>query len=182
MYSISITSDHCFLSSIPHFSNSEDFSSQNCDTFSVKILSLSSTFKYNSGNSMINLLLLLNHFYPVMSYRPVRKESDGFGHSLWSANSCQRKWLTSTCLVRWKIDGKRVAIIASLRRLNTLFDRQSVIVFSACLRSVQNFSRDEYSFSSHLFSLNTLCFQFSSYLAASLSSFSLSLVNFASIE
>ena len=42
-------------------------------------------------------LLLLNNFYPVITYRRVQKESGrvvvyGLGHSLWSAISCQRKW------------------------------------------------------------------------------------------
>ena len=38
-------------------------------------------------------LLLFNNFYPVISHRRIQKESDelyGFGHSLWSAISCQR--------------------------------------------------------------------------------------------
>ena len=44
-------------------------------------------------------LLLLNNFYPVISYRRVRKEEKAtnycarFGHSLWSAISCAAKWL-----------------------------------------------------------------------------------------
>ena len=44
-------------------------------------------------------LWLVDHFYPAMSYRPsIEEESDefvvqGFGHSLRSAISCQRKWL-----------------------------------------------------------------------------------------
>ena len=41
---------------------------------------------------MINLLLL-NNFYPAMSYRRVRNDSDELGHSLRSAIGCQRKWL-----------------------------------------------------------------------------------------
>ena len=56
-------------------------------------------FKYNitQAKEIINVLLL-NNFYPVISYRRVQKESDElfyirFSHSLRSAISCQRKWL-----------------------------------------------------------------------------------------
>ena len=55
------------------------------------------SFKYlysnisEKGKQIINLLIIFNHFYSVISYRRVQKESGElsyirFGHSLWSAN------------------------------------------------------------------------------------------------
>ena len=55
------------------------------------------------AKQIINVLLL-NNFYLVMSYRRVQKKKEAtnycirFGHSLWSAISCQRKWLKEECL------------------------------------------------------------------------------------
>ena len=66
--------------------------------FCPKIATFSQFLVYlniTQAKQIINLLLL-NHFYPVMSYRRVQKESDEFivyGRSLWSAISCQRKRL-----------------------------------------------------------------------------------------
>ena len=55
------------------------------------------------AKQIINLLLF-NHFRAVMSYRRVQKEATNyrirFGHSLWSAISCQRKWLRISCVSR----------------------------------------------------------------------------------
>ena len=59
----------------------------NCDIFSV-----SSMFKCVTQAKQMTSLLLLNHFYPAMSYRRVREERKAtnscirFGRSLWSAN------------------------------------------------------------------------------------------------
>ena len=60
-------------------------------------------------------LLLLNNIHPVISYRRVQKKKKAtnycirFGHSLWSAISCQRKRL------RTKLDG-----LADQPNLNTV--------------------------------------------------------------
>ena len=70
----------------------ENFLSHSCNILSI-ILSI---LKYNPTRQIINLLLL-NNFYPVVSYRRKKKKAKiyclQFGHSLWSAISCQRKWL-----------------------------------------------------------------------------------------
>ena len=68
------------------------FSSKNCNIFSVW-----SIFKCNPSKKRIINLLLLNNFYPyhivpTSSKRERRIIVYGFGHSLWSAISCQRKW------------------------------------------------------------------------------------------
>ena len=60
----------------------ENFSFQNC----------------NIAKQIINLLLL-NHFYPVISYRRVQKESDKSLYTVWSLvmvrkSVGQRKWLS----------------------------------------------------------------------------------------
>ena len=70
---------------------SKIFCPQNCNIFSVYL-------SITQAKQIINLLLL-NHFYPVTSYRRIRKKRKAtnccirFGHSLWSAISCQRRWL-----------------------------------------------------------------------------------------
>ena len=55
--------------------------------------------KYNPSKRKITNLVLINNFYPVISYRRVRKKKKAtnyfirFGHSLRSAISCQCNWL-----------------------------------------------------------------------------------------
>ena len=52
------------------------------------------SFKYAHPNNKF-VQLLLNHLYPAISKGKRRIIVYGFGHSLWSAIGCQRKWLTS---------------------------------------------------------------------------------------
>ena len=83
--------------------------------------------KFENFEKIINLLLL-DRFYPVISYRRVQRErrrkllhAVRYGHSLRSAISCQRKWLTppfihrehharervlQNQLVQWRVDNR----------------------------------------------------------------------------
>ena len=67
---------------------------------------------------MINLLLV-NHFYPVMYRRKFEKKAANyciysFGHSLWSAISCQRKRSTA---VHSGIESVPLFISLQIRRM-----------------------------------------------------------------
>ena len=80
------------LTSCAGMTHVENFLFQNCNTFSVLYLSTIHAKRMTNFQQS-----LLNDFYPVMCRR-VQKESDQllyiwFGHSLWSAISCQRDWL-----------------------------------------------------------------------------------------
>ena len=71
------------------------FFSQNCNIFSTLVYLIQVYLSITQAKQIINLLLLGN-FYPVML--PINSEMRRivvyeFGHSLWSAVSCQRKWL-----------------------------------------------------------------------------------------
>ena len=67
-----------------------NFLSQNCNIFSV--LSIS---KYNLGktNKFINYQSFLSSNHTDMFKKKATNCCVRFGHSLWSAISCQRKWL-----------------------------------------------------------------------------------------
>ena len=72
------------------------------------------------AKQIINLLIL-NNFYPVISYRRVQKKKKAtnyrtrFGHSLWSAISCQRKRLNNN-LLKMKVPHFTVADILKKKK------------------------------------------------------------------
>ena len=83
------------------------------------------------AKQIINLLLF-SHFYPVILYRRVQRKKKAtnyyiqFGRSLWSAISCQRKWLAFSW-VGSRISFKRKRILS----LSRYFE-----FFSYCFRRI----------------------------------------------